>query len=132
MGGNALDLQGQKGSVDMIDVGMAHRAAEAGLPARADDGVRTERFDVLPLAEAHRPACLGERKLEIEGLPEGVHEDLGGSEGAEIDGRAGPIEDHCFESMLHGGVFLSWEVVIAHPDALPARVAAQRARNAGA
>ena len=115
MFGYALDLQGQEGLVDVVDIGMAHGLAKLLLPTCANYGVLPQCFDVLPLAQPHRAACFGQGELEVVGLFEGIYKNLRGGEGAKIDDGACPVKNDGFNSGVAGvglgksGVFgCSW------------------------
>lgn len=102
---NLSDLQRHKRGVDRIDIGGRHRAAEFGLPAAVDRREFAQRLNVLPFAKPHRHAGLFKGYLNIEGLAEGLDEDLRRGERAEVYGGACPVKDQCANT-VHGGSLL--------------------------
>ena len=88
-----LDLQGDKGGIQCIHIGIAHGPAKARLPACSHGRQPPQRLDVIPLGQAHGDARLGQADLNIE-AGEGVDQHLGRGEGAEIHHGAGPVKNH--------------------------------------
>ena len=98
-------MQRHKRGVDRINISSRHWPTKFRLPAAIDRRQFAQRLNVLPFAKPHRHAGLFKGELNIEGLAEGLDENLRRREGAEVHGGAGPVENECGDT-VHGGSLL--------------------------
>ncbi len=110
--GHSGNLQRHKGVINVVHLGVAHRMAEASLPARIHRGQTAQRGDMIPLAKTHGLACFVQGHWKVISAGEGLDEDGGGGEGAEIDDGAGPVEDQ----RLHVGGRVDGSLQVSHGD----------------